>query len=531
MDDGDKLCCVLCQRSEETTTTGPLSTNNEVTAHQNCLLFSSGLFCRNSPQFDDLFGFLVEDVLSEVKRGNKLICNKCKLKGATAGCEVGRCKKSYHYPCAVKAKATIVEDADGGKYGLYCYNHSLQTQENNGAINGSPSSSSKSRTSKTPSEAGSSKIFCLACEKTEGNISLESSTNSVVVSYCDKHAPASHRRNTSGGSTSAGQPSVYSTDSNSSSSAARSSSKRQLNSTNKQEETPSKRKSKGYKRIVLDDSNSGDHVLDSEMAIFAPLETDLDESANSVPETQLIRKDTEGPTGFSSEHLEEENKDDSKDEDETVIHSDAESESLLLPMSLPHLVTVSTQTAPASLPAVVLLKAEAQRVDTGSRLEQSSFHSPHQHIAGPSVPKQSSARPLPPPDHSKPCRVTHSPPCTSSAISPGPPGSTCVSLLSPSSLPSDPEPTTYSTSFWKNCNLAGCTQAIFTGFLNEMNDIAIRIQADQASQEDYDIALTVMRASTKLAELVAKQKEELERKLKDLQKAAAAMEEVASALR
>ncbi|XP_032385101.1 uncharacterized protein phf11 [Etheostoma spectabile] len=529
MDDGDKVCCVLCQRSEETTITGPLSTNNEVTAHQNCLLFSSGLFCRNSPQFDDLFGFFVEDVLSEVKRGSKLICNKCKLKGATAGCEVGRCKKSYHYPCAVKAKATVVEDADRGKYGLYCYNHSLQTQEKNGARNGSPSSSSKSRTSKSPSEAGSSKIFCLACEKTEGNISLESSTNSVVVLYCDKHAPASHRRDTSGGSTAAGQPSVYSTDSNSSSSAARSSSKRRLNSTDKQEETPSKRKSKGFKRIILDDSNSGDHVLDSEMAIFAPLETDLDESANSVPEIQLIRKDTESPTGFASGHLEEENKDDNKDEDETVIHSDAESESLLLPVSLPHLVTVSTQTAPASPTAVVLLKAEAQTEDTGSSLEQSSVHSPHQHIAGPSV--QSSARPPPPPDHSKPCRVTHSPPCTSSAISPAPHGSICVSLLSPPSLPSDAEPSTYSTSFWKNCNLAGCTQAIFTGFINEMNDISSRIQADQASQEDYDIALTVMRASRKLPELVAKQKDELERKQKDLQKAAAAMEEVASALR
>ncbi|KAA8587970.1 hypothetical protein FQN60_001164 [Etheostoma spectabile] len=243
MDDGDKVCCVLCQRSEETTITGPLSTNNEVTAHQNCLLFSSGLFCRNSPQFDDLFGFFVEDVLSEVKRGSKLICNKCKLKGATAGCEVGRCKKSYHYPCAVKAKATVVEDADRGKYGLYCYNHSLQTQG-----------------------------MC------------------VFRLYCDKHAPASHRRDTSGGSTAAGQPSVYSTDSNSSSSAARSSSKRRLNSTDKQEETPSKRKSKGFKRIILDDSNSGDHVLDSEMAIFAPLETDLDESANSVPEIQSQKR-------------------------------------------------------------------------------------------------------------------------------------------------------------------------------------------------------------------------------------------------
>ncbi|XP_078118353.1 uncharacterized protein phf11 isoform X2 [Sander vitreus] len=277
MSDGDKVCCVLCQLSEETKITGPLSTNDEVTAHQNCLLFSSGLYCRNSPQFDDLFGFFVEDVLSEVKRGSKLICNLCKLKGATAGCEVRRCKRSYHYPCAVQDKATIFEDADRGEFGLYCYTHCPQTQENNGSVNGSPSSSTKSRTSKTPSEAGSSKKYCLACEKAEGNISLESSSCSIVM------------RNTSGGSTAARQPSVYSSDSNLSSSAAHSSSKRRLNSTYKQEETPSKRKSKACKRIVSDDSNSGDNVLDSEMAIFAPLEMDLDESANSVPEPQLIR--------------------------------------------------------------------------------------------------------------------------------------------------------------------------------------------------------------------------------------------------
>ncbi|XP_031149813.1 uncharacterized protein phf11 isoform X2 [Sander lucioperca] len=458
MGDGDKVCCVLCQRSEETKTTGPLSTNDEVTAHQNCLLFSSGLYCRNSPQFDDLFGFFVEDVLSEVKRGSKLICNFCKLKGATAGCEVRRCKRSYHYPCAVQDKAKIVEDADRGEFGLYCYNHYPQTQENNGSINGSPSSSTKSRTSKTPSEAGSSKKYCLACEKAEGNISLESSSSSIVMLCCDKHPPASHRRNINGGSTAAGQPSVYSSDSNSSSSVARSSSKRRLNSTYKQEETPSKRKSKGCKRIVSDDSNSGDNVLDPEMAIFAPLEMDLDESANSVPEPQLIRKDNESPTGSASgNHLEEENKDDNKEEDETVIHSDAESESLLLPVSQPRLVTASTQTAPTSLPAVVLLKTEAQKEDE--------------------------------------------------------------------------EPSTYSTSFWKNCNVAGCTQAIFTGFINEMNDISSRIQADQASQEDCDIALTAMMASRKLAELVAKQKDALERKRKELQKAAAAMEEAASALR
>lgn len=46
------------------------------------------------------------------------MCKKCKKKGATAGCEVKRCKKSYHYPCAVLEGAKTVEDGDKGKYGL-----------------------------------------------------------------------------------------------------------------------------------------------------------------------------------------------------------------------------------------------------------------------------------------------------------------------------------------------------------------------------------------------------------------------------
>lgn len=35
---GRRVCCLLCQRSEETKTTGALSTKDRVTAHQNCLV-------------------------------------------------------------------------------------------------------------------------------------------------------------------------------------------------------------------------------------------------------------------------------------------------------------------------------------------------------------------------------------------------------------------------------------------------------------------------------------------------------------
>ncbi|XP_028852408.1 PHD finger protein 11 isoform X2 [Denticeps clupeoides] len=64
--------CVLCKIAEENDVTGALATKEDVTAHQNCLLFASGTYCRNTPDFDDLFGFSVEDVKREEQRGRRL---------------------------------------------------------------------------------------------------------------------------------------------------------------------------------------------------------------------------------------------------------------------------------------------------------------------------------------------------------------------------------------------------------------------------------------------------------------------------
>ncbi|XP_049449299.1 uncharacterized protein LOC125899233 [Epinephelus fuscoguttatus] len=277
MDDSTNVACVLCGRSKETKITGPLSTKDEVTAHQNCLLFSSGIICQSTPQHDDLFGFSVEDVLREVKRGKRLVCDRCTKRGATAGCEVKRCKKSYHYPCAVKDKANIIEDTKEEKYVLYCPKHDPKAQENNGR----PSSHTKSWTSKTPSEPGSDKVFCLACDETEGSISLDSLSDNVVRLYYDKHAPSSHKKN-SDGCAKAPRPSNNATPS---------SFKRRCEPSDKQDEMPSKRKFKSPRVIQTDDSSdSDDSIPDSDMAIFAPLETDLESCVNSVYEPEKVNQ-------------------------------------------------------------------------------------------------------------------------------------------------------------------------------------------------------------------------------------------------
>ncbi|XP_047457556.1 uncharacterized protein phf11 [Mugil cephalus] len=234
------------------------------------------------------------------------------------------------------------------------------------------------------------------------------------------------------------------------------------------------------------------------MEIFAPLESDLDESGGA--ESQRIRKDCKSPNGSipgNQPKIEKRQ----EDEDETILCSDAESESLLLPVE----ICVGSESLSAAAPEDSMDSSPAPKVtlvreDVAKTVHKDSSpdHRPGRHTEGPSVPQQSS---------------------TARARSP-----------EPSQSRSGPAHGINSTSFWKSCNVAGCTEAIFTDFINGMNDISNRIQSDQASQEDYDRALSVMAASGRLAEFVSKQQEELKRKLKELHKAAAAMMEVVSAL-
>ncbi|TRY97075.1 hypothetical protein DNTS_027271 [Danionella cerebrum] len=107
-----QIICGLCKQPEETKITGPLFSKKDISAHQNCLLFSSGIFCSTSPTDDELFGFALKDT-----------CHYCERNGATVGCEVKRCKRSYHYPCSIQDQARAIEDTDAGSYTLYCKQH------------------------------------------------------------------------------------------------------------------------------------------------------------------------------------------------------------------------------------------------------------------------------------------------------------------------------------------------------------------------------------------------------------------------
>ncbi|XP_026231764.1 uncharacterized protein LOC113172908 isoform X1 [Anabas testudineus] len=223
----------------------------------------------------------------------------------------------------------------------------------------------------------------------------------------------------------------------------------------------------------------------------------------------------------------------------SVLSEDAESHNLL-PMEIykeppsPPTTSADLLSLTTSLAhfKVILVKTEDE--DQECSPEQKPVHSPDQHSAGPSVPQQHSTGLLPSPD-SKSHYVTGSPPYTSTAISPGRPETICAPSFSFSPAPPPAAHSSQlsidSVSFWKSCNEAGCTQAIFADFTNEMNKISSRIQSDQASQEDYDLALKVMLDSGKLAELVVKQQRELQRKQTELKRATAAMKKIISALK
>ncbi|XP_029936404.1 uncharacterized protein phf11 isoform X2 [Myripristis murdjan] len=525
-----KVLCVLCHRSGETRITGPLATKGCLTAHQNCLLYSSGICCENSPEFDDLFGFSVDDVTDEVKRGTKLWCDKCKKKGATAGCERRQCKKSFHYPCAIEKGAVVIEDAVKGKYGLFCSEHCQAVTENKKQSTACRRTSSfrELEKPKNHSNAASPNVSCLTSLRPKESSSFKSLTNGTVKLSCEKHKSSSQRETlkstdaVAGTSSSSDFPCSFKS----------SSSKRPSNSNGKEEESPPKRRRNEWSRIIPDDSDSDQDEAATEVHMFAPLELDLDESANSNPEHQTVpqitRNDAESPIASTSgNHVVGQDGGGHEEEDETLIHSDAESESLLLPV----VICMESDTSQS------IESSTGQNPGTCN----GSIHTAGPHTSRPSNPHEDTNGLADPP----PCPSHSNPPCTSSAISSAPPENGCVlplhnpsppmptqrSTPSPAFVNSIPDPEFDCASFWKCCNKARCTQAIFSDFISEMNNISNRIQSDQASQEDYKLALRVMMASGKLTELIVKQQEDLKQKQMELQKAALAMEKVMSALK
>uniref|UniRef100_A0A3P9LBK7 PHD finger protein 6 n=1 Tax=Oryzias latipes TaxID=8090 RepID=A0A3P9LBK7_ORYLA len=143
--------CAFC-RANRDKECGQLlvSDSQKVAAHHKCMLFSSALVTSHADG-DTIGGFSIEDVKKEIKRGNKLMCSSCHRPGATIGCDVKTCRRTYHYYCAVKDKAQVKENPSQGIYLVYCRKHrdaaldDVEDEEEGDVANDSDSSPPQSR--------------------------------------------------------------------------------------------------------------------------------------------------------------------------------------------------------------------------------------------------------------------------------------------------------------------------------------------------------------------------------------------------
>lgn len=88
------------------------------------MLFSSGTVQLTTTSRAEFGDFDIKTVLQEIKRGKRMKCTLCSQPGATIGCEIKACVKTYHYHCGVQDKAKYIENMSRGIYKLYCKNHS-----------------------------------------------------------------------------------------------------------------------------------------------------------------------------------------------------------------------------------------------------------------------------------------------------------------------------------------------------------------------------------------------------------------------
>ncbi|NWX39138.1 PHF11 protein, partial [Steatornis caripensis] len=108
--------CAFCSEGEAGSVMY-IAKEQNIAAHQDCLLFSSGFVESEEYNPDNLdIRFDVASVLKELKRGKRLVCNFCRKKGATVGCEERACRRSYHYFCALCDDAAIETDEVNGVY-------------------------------------------------------------------------------------------------------------------------------------------------------------------------------------------------------------------------------------------------------------------------------------------------------------------------------------------------------------------------------------------------------------------------------
>ena len=115
-----KIACRFCHEKEDDELQyGKFYSQDGISAHYYCLLFSSGLEQKGNDD-EGIMGFMKEDILKEARRGEKLKCNKCRQNGATVGCCNKACKRTYHFPCG--AEDSMLNQYFGA-FNSFCKSH------------------------------------------------------------------------------------------------------------------------------------------------------------------------------------------------------------------------------------------------------------------------------------------------------------------------------------------------------------------------------------------------------------------------
>eukprot|EP00079_Xenopus_tropicalis_P010697 XP_002935796.2 PREDICTED: uncharacterized protein LOC733724 [Xenopus tropicalis] len=144
--------CAFCGLREQNKETGRLlkTSDDKITAHLNCTIFSPKVITTVSSN-ENFGGFDINSVKKEIKRGKKAKCKlkSCRKRGATIGCDIEDCKKTYHYMCAKNDGAKIINNEEKEKYIILCKHHRTDKQDEAGDSRRSETSSDSSTSSST----------------------------------------------------------------------------------------------------------------------------------------------------------------------------------------------------------------------------------------------------------------------------------------------------------------------------------------------------------------------------------------------
>ncbi|XP_029847530.3 G2/M phase-specific E3 ubiquitin-protein ligase isoform X1 [Ixodes scapularis] len=111
--------CHFCKMQKSSVGNDEMLKGTKIMVHYYCLLFSSGLKQRGNTS-GPLNGFLLADVMAELRRGAKLKCCYCNKFKATVACCLKMCEKKFHVGCGIANDCLLQFYGD---FRAYCPDH------------------------------------------------------------------------------------------------------------------------------------------------------------------------------------------------------------------------------------------------------------------------------------------------------------------------------------------------------------------------------------------------------------------------